>query len=152
MSNRGGLAYKNSDVFRVSVRATRELLDPLYLGRALAIGGDFATSGRTARGIILENVASGEMVTLGVMGVMPYYPVVQASAGALMTVDASGQFVFAAAGLVPVGTTVGQYAGGTAPGPNTHVGSGTLGVGIFIFGIGIIMQNPASAGMTGVVI
>ena len=141
------MAFGMKGAFTITVRAAADLSSSLMLGRALGLDGDFANTGREALGIILQNVDSGQMVTLGYMGRLPFYPVGTMSAGYLLGVE-SGRFIASVGGGYAVGRALGQYGGGTAPGPNTNVGSGSLGEGLFNF-VNAEFQNTlaSSAGL-----
>ena len=131
-----------------TLKAGADLQDPSMLGRVLGIDGDFANTGREAFGVVLENVKSGEMVTVGIFGRLPFRSETTVkSAGYALTV-ASGLMTAAAAGTYIVGRSIGKYAG-QSPGPNTNVGCGTLGECLFSPWAAPFVDNPASAGMTG---
>lgn len=141
------MAFSMNSGFTISVRAATDLADRLFLGRVLGLDGDFANTGREALGIILQNVDSGQMLTLGVLGRFPYYPVGTMSAGYMLDV-ASGRIIAAAGAGYIVGRSLGQYGGGSAPGPNTAVGSGALGEGLFNF-INASLLQVSGPGVTG---
>lgn len=138
------MAYTMKSAWTITVRAAQDLSATNLLGRVLGIDGDFANTGREALGIILQNVNSGEMVTLGVAGKLPFFPVGTMSAGYMLDV-ASGRLIASVGGGYAVGRVLGQYGGGTAPGPNTNVGSGSLGEGLFNFINGPFLNTLASS-------
>ncbi len=97
-----------SQRFTRTVVSGNDLSNPNDLYKAITLSGDFASNGREVMGILVEGASSGRHVTLGVMGVIPYFSANVTSAGGALTIDNSGAFTNAASGDHELGMSYGE--------------------------------------------
>ena len=114
--------------FTRTIVAGNDLSAPGDLFKAITLSGDFVANAREAMGILLEGASSGRHVTLGVMGVMPFFSANVTSAGGALTVENSGEFTNAGSGDWEVGMLYGEK--GTN---QVQVNCGAVGEGGFNF-------------------
>lgn len=97
-----------SQRFTRTIVSGNDLSAPGDLYKAITLSGDFAANGREAMGILVEGASSGRHVTLGVMGVIPFFSANVVSAGGALTVENSGEFTNAESGDWEVGMAYGE--------------------------------------------
>ena len=134
------ISYRMGDVIAIQVRMANDMSTPSDLGKAVTMAGDFATNGRDAIGILLQNVSSGQVATVGVHGILPYFVRNVVSAGYALTITGTGEVIAAAAETVIVGQHLGQQNT-----DNANTSSGQLANGFFNFATGPFL-NADSAG------
>ncbi len=129
------------DVIMIPVTAANDFSKPADLGKAVTLAGEWATNGREAIGILLQNVDSGDEAAVGVFGSLPYFARNVISAGYVLQVTTSGEFIAGAAATIIVGKAMGsQHAN------NANTSSGALSSGFFnAFGTGPLL-HATSAG------
>lgn len=130
-----------SNVLRIPVTAANDWSKPADLGKAVTLAGEFATNGREAVGLLLQNVDSGQEASVGIWGEMPYFARNVVSAGYALQITTSGEIVAAAAATVIVGKALGSRHAN-----NANTSSGALASGFFnAFGTGPLL-HATSAG------
>ena len=112
----------------IPVMATNNFEGDDKLGRAVTRGGDFADDGLTALGVCLQQVNSGQPMSIGIFGVLKYRPINVVSAGYKLSVTTSGFFQAAAADTYGVGFALGQSSNDDA-----NTSSGALATGFLNF-------------------
>lgn len=78
------------------------------LGRAVTRGGEFADNGAEAIGVCMENVGSGQIMKVGIWGLLKYRPINVVSANYKVTVTTSGFFLAATVGTHVAGRSLGN--------------------------------------------
>ena len=77
------------------------------IGRAVTRGGEFADNGIEAVGVCMENVGSGQIMKVGIWGILKYRPINVVSANYRLTVTTSGFLIAAASANYQVGMSIG---------------------------------------------
>jgi hypothetical protein len=113
----------------VAVRASVDMRNRADLYRAVTPGGDFASTGRNALGVLLSNASSGQAVQVGIFGELPFLAGGVCSFGYALTISTSGAFV----GMTPANHEVGVCLGADAVDAQ-NVNSGAVGAGFLVFG------------------
>ncbi len=113
----------------VAVKAAVDMRNRADLYRAVTAGGDFASTGRNALGVLLSNGNSGQHVQVGIFGDLPFLAGGVCSFGYALTVGASGAFAGMTAGNHEVGVCLG--ADGV---DQQNVSSGSVGAAFLVFG------------------
>ena len=113
----------------VSVRASVDMRSRADLYRAVTAGGDFASTGRNALGVLLSNANSGQPVQVGIFGELPFFAGGVCSFGYALTVSTSGGFV----GMTPANHEVGVCVGADGV-DQQNVTSGSIGAAFLVFG------------------
>jgi hypothetical protein len=123
----------------VAVRAAVDMRSRADLYRAVTAGGDFASNGRNAMGVLLTNANSGQPVQVGIFGELPFFAGGVCSFGYALTVAASGAF----AGMTPANHEVGVCVGADGV-DQQNVNSGSVGAAFLVFG-----PRPYAAPVSG---
>ncbi len=97
-----------SQRFTRTIVSGNDLSNPNDLYKAVTLSGDFAANARETMGILVEGASSGRHVTLGVLGVIPYFSANVTSAGGALTVENSGEFTNAESGDWEIGMSYGE--------------------------------------------
>ena len=98
----GGISG-DRDYVSIPVRASNDFTNPDKIGRAVTRGGEFADTGLEMFGVCMESASSGQMMKVGVWGLLKYRPIDIVSAGMLLTVTTSGFFTTVASAQFQVG-------------------------------------------------
>jgi hypothetical protein len=109
----------------VILKYTMQAQENLSAGQYLAVSlddGKKAEAGHEASGVLMNKPESGEMATIGVIGIMKYKAGGAVTKGDRLTVKASGLFYSADSGSYIVGTA-----------RETLSGAGSIGTGLFNF-------------------
>lgn len=96
------------DYFSIPIETSNDFSDTDNLGRAVTRTGDFADNGLEAIGVCMENVGSGQIMKVGVFGILNYRPINVVSANYRLTVTTSGFFTAATSANYQVGMSYGQ--------------------------------------------
>ncbi len=92
------------DYVSIPVVTSNDFSNPDKIGRAVTKGGEFADNGMEAVGVCMSNVGSGQVMEVGIWGLLLYRPIGVMSSNSRLTITTSGFFLLAAVDTHTVGT------------------------------------------------
>ena len=112
----GGISG-DRDYISIPIRTSNDFSAPGNIGKAVTRGGEFADTGLESVGVCMENVGSGQIMKVGIWGLLKYRPINVVSANYKLTVTTSGFFLAVSSATYQVGMAFGdtlEYANTTS--------------------------------------
>ncbi len=96
------------DYISIPIRSSNDFSGTDKIGRAVTRGGEFADTGMEAVGVCMENVGSGQIMKVGIWGLLKFRPINVVSANYGLTVTTSGFFLAQSSANYKVGMSIGN--------------------------------------------